>query len=129
MTNASRKYQEANKEVKRSCREDKWNYKNNLAKDAENAAMKGDLGTLYNIARKLGARSQNTNKPIRDLQGKVIKNIEEELKCWEDHFEQVLNCPEPSSPLNLTEGPELPMHTGNITKSEIHETLKSLKNG
>ena len=57
--------------------EDKRNYVNNLAKDAENAAMKlGDLGPLYNITRKLSGRSQNTNKPIRDLQGKVIKNME-----------------------------------------------------
>ena len=46
---------------------------NSLAKDADNAAMKGDLGTLYNITRKLNGRSQKTNKPIRDIQGKIIK--------------------------------------------------------
>ena len=46
-----------------------------------------------------------------------------------DHFEQVLNRPEPSNPPNLTEGPELPIRTGSIIKSEIREALKSLKNG
>ena len=71
MRNASRKYQEANREVKRRCRGDKRNYVNNLAKDAENATMKGDLETLYNISRKLSRRSRNTNKPIRDLKGKL----------------------------------------------------------
>ena len=91
MRKASRKYQKANKEVKRSCKEDKRNYVNNLAEGAENAAMKGDLGILYNITRKLSGRSENTNKPIRDLQGKVIKNMEEEMMHWKEHFEQVLN--------------------------------------
>ena len=38
--NANRKYQEANKDIERSCREDKRNYVNSLANDAENAAMK-----------------------------------------------------------------------------------------
>ena len=52
MRNAKRMYQKADKEVKRSCRKDKRNYVNNLAKDAENTAMKGDLGTLYNITRR-----------------------------------------------------------------------------
>ena len=66
MRNAKRKYQEADKKVKRNCGEDKRNYANNLAKDAENAAMKGDLGTLYNITRYLSGRSQNTNKTIKD---------------------------------------------------------------
>ena len=103
MRNANRKYQEVNKEVKRSCREDKRNYVINLAQDAENAAMKGDLGTMYNITRKLGGRSQNTNKPIRELQGKAIKNMKEELKRWKDYFEQVLNRPEPSNLPNLAD--------------------------
>ena len=91
--------------------------------------MKGDLGTLYNITGKLSGRSQNTNKSIRDLQGKVIKIMEEEMMRWKDHFEQVLNRPEPSNSPNLTEGPELTIRTGNITKSEIRDALKSLKNG
>ena len=38
-------------------------YVNNLAEDVDNAAMKGDLGTLYNITRKLSQTSQKTNKP------------------------------------------------------------------
>ena len=95
MRNAKRKYQEADKEVKRSCRKDKRNYVNNLSKDAENAAMKGNLGSLYNITRKLSGRSQSTNKPFKDIQGKIIKNMDEELKRWKDHFEKVLNRPDP----------------------------------
>ena len=51
MRNANRKYHEADKEVKRSCRENKRHYVSNLAKDAENAAMKGDLGTPYCITK------------------------------------------------------------------------------
>ena len=50
--------------------------------------------------------------------------MEEELK-----HEQVLNQLEPLNPLNLAEGPELQISTGNITKSEIRDVLKSLKNG
>ena len=66
MRNASRKYLKANKEVKRSCRKDKRNYVNNLATNAENAAMKGDLGTLYSITKKLSGRPQNTNKKTQN---------------------------------------------------------------
>ena len=55
--------------------------------------------------------------------------MEEELKRWKDHFEQVLNRADPLSPPNHTEGPELPICTGNITKIEIRDALKNLENG
>ena len=45
--------------------------------------------------------------------------MEEELKRWKDQFKQVLNHSDPSNPPKLAEGPELPIRTGNITKSEV----------
>ena len=40
-----------------------------------------------------------------------------------------MNRPDPLNPPDLEEGLELPIRTGNITKTESRNALKSLKNG
>ena len=54
--------------------------------------------------------------------------MEEELKCLKDHFKQELNLPDPLNSPDLADGPELPIRIGNITKIEIRDALKRLKN-
>ena len=48
---AQREYCEKDREVNRSCKNDKGTYANNLTRDAEEAACKGDIKTLYNITQ------------------------------------------------------------------------------
>ena len=89
---ASAKYQEACRDVKRLCRRDKRNYTNNLAAEGETAARQRDLKTLYSISKKLNGRLQNKDRPVRNKEGKLLKNIDEDLKRWKEHFEKCLTA-------------------------------------
>ena len=55
-----RKHQEINIEVKKCCRQGKRKYINELATEAEQAAYRGDIKTLYNVTKTLSKRKQIT---------------------------------------------------------------------
>ena len=117
------------KEVKKQLRADKRSYINEIAAQAEEAAGKGDLKTLYATTRLLSGRKTNPNRPVRDKEGKLITSIEEQLKRWKEHFQEVLNRPPPTLRPHLRPGEPLNINTGEITKTEIRKALASLKSG
>ena len=78
-------------EVKKQLRSDKRHYINTIAEEAEEAAGKGDLKTLYATTRLLSGRHTNPNRPVRDKEGKLLTSIDEQLQRWKEHFEDVLN--------------------------------------
>ena len=53
---ANENCKEIDKEVKQHCRQDKRNFVNELATEAEHAAYIGDIKTLYNITKTLSNR-------------------------------------------------------------------------
>ncbi|CAC5366722.1 unnamed protein product [Mytilus coruscus] len=59
---AQNKHQFLNKEVKKCRRKDKREYVNDLATEAEFAAYKGDIKTLYNITKTLSRRKTQLSK-------------------------------------------------------------------
>ena len=73
----SARYQELNREVKRSCRSDKRVYVESEAERAEEAGKRGDMRTLYEITRKLSGRFQRTCKPVRNEAGVLLRTVDE----------------------------------------------------
>ena len=59
---ASAKYQELNREVKRSCRRDKRVCLESEAERAEEAGRRGDVKTLYEATRRLSERFQKASE-------------------------------------------------------------------
>ena len=59
------------KEVKRSARRDKRVFVEKLANEAETAAAKGDLNTVYKITKQLSGQNNTCNKPVKDKHGKL----------------------------------------------------------
>jgi len=126
---ASTVYNEMAKEVKKSLRSDKRQYFNEIAEQAESAALKGDLKTLYSTTKQLSGRRNNPNRPVRDKKGKLLTSVEDQIARWREHFQEVLNRPPPENPLDLEPGDALDINTGEITKQEIHKAINSLKVG
>ena len=126
---ATARYTEVAKEVKKKLRADKRDYVNDLAQQAEIAAEKGDLKALYDTTRQLSGRKSNPNRPVRDKQGQLLTSVEAQLARWKEHFEEVLNRPPPQNPPVLDPGEPLDINTGEITKQEIRKAVKALKNG
>jgi membrane-bound ClpP family serine protease len=87
------KYAEKNREMKRNVRKDQRNWTDNLSYQAEEAANKGNLKELLAIARVLSRKQIKGNRTIRNKDGTLQTNTEEQLKSWQEHFSKILNLP------------------------------------
>ncbi|XP_073668649.1 uncharacterized protein [Paramisgurnus dabryanus] len=124
------KYTQINKKVKKSARKDKRLFYDALATEAEQAAGKRDLSTLYKVTKTLSTKKTNVDKPVKDRVGNPISKEKDQRQRWADHFKELLNQPLPS------ERPDIPpadsplkVNTNPPTKAEILKALKILKNG
>ena len=85
---------------------------------------------FYNTTKKLSARYQLTEKPIKDKEGKTLTSAEEQLKRWVKHFSELLNRPAPEDPPDIPPAKiELPINCGKPTRQEIRNAVQSLKDG
>ena len=128
-SDAKKRYQELNREVKRRCNKDRRVYVESEAGRAEEAGQRGDARTLYKITRKLSGRFQNTFKPVRNKEGLLLRSAEEELHRWREHFQRVLNHEQSPNPPEAEPNDEFNIRTGRITRIEIKNAIKKLKNG
>jgi hypothetical protein len=88
---ANKEYQSRNKEVKKMIRNDKRKYIEQLADKAQEAASLGNIKELYEKTKLLSQRNWVRNKPIKDKQGVLITNEEEQSQRLKEHFQEVLN--------------------------------------
>ena len=113
-------------------RNDRRNWTENLIAEAETAANKGHMKTVYEITRVIGNEKKGTTTTtIKDKDGKILSSIEERKKRWKEHFEEILNRPQPENPIVVVnEGNEIKeINIGLISKDEISKAMKKLKNG
>ena len=129
MMKAQRKYAEKDKLVKRSARSDKRKYLDDMAQEAEQAAVKGNLREVYCITKKLTGKFRTSDMPIKDKTGNLITNQEDQKKRWMNHFEELLNRPPPENPPQIDPASEdLDIETEPPSREEIEEAIKKLKN-
>lgn len=122
-------FTQMNKEVKKSARKDKRHFYDALATEAEEAAEKRDLSTLYKITRTLSTKKTSPDKPVKDKEGNPINREPDQRQRWADHFEELLNRPPPTTKLDIPPADSLlKVNTNPPTKTEILKALKTLKN-
>ena len=121
-------YREKNRAVKRSSKKDKRNYLQDKATEAQGAAAVGDSRTLYKITRELTGSWKTQNTVVRDKEGKIISKEEDQRARWAEHFQSVLNRPEPEVPAVIQGGArEFEMKKGPITCLEIEKAIRETK--
>src|SRR6218665_815937 len=129
----TREYREKDKEVKKRCREDRNKYILEKTKEAEEAAVSGDSKTLFHIVKELAGKTKMETLPIKKSSGQITKTHDEQVQRWREHFEGVLNCPEPTVQFEasdmLHESEVLDIGTDAITEDEVRKAMQSLKNG
>jgi endonuclease/exonuclease/phosphatase family metal-dependent hydrolase len=128
--NARERYKALDKHVKRMIRDDKREQLNTLAKRAEDAAAVYNMRDLYNITRKISNTARSTNVPVKDRDGVLLTNVEEQLTRWKEHFMEVLNLQRDGIEVTETRNTRsLNIRTAPPTRTEIRNAIKALKNG
>ncbi|CAH8489661.1 unnamed protein product [Heterobilharzia americana] len=89
-------YRTLDKEVK-SARRDERHFYDTLVSEAEQAAGKRDLTTLYQMTRLLCGREEINTDETNDSDGNLVSKEEKQRKRWADYFKKLLNRP-PSPP-------------------------------
>lgn len=124
-------YKGKDKEIKKQIKIDKKAWIDNMAKEAEEAAGKHHMKTLYSITKRLSNEKPKKCMAINDKDNQTITNSEDRRKRWKEHFNEILNRPEPDDPLTI-ETDEIELVDIDInppTLREIQEAIKKLKNG
>ncbi|XP_078603943.1 uncharacterized protein LOC144877771 [Branchiostoma floridae x Branchiostoma japonicum] len=128
--NAMKQYNSADRKVKKSCRRDKRKWFSDKAAEAEEAASKQDMRTLYKITKTLSGKRRQINKPVQGKDGQLLATKEQQMDRWREHFKEILNRTPPPNPPEVDPPTEvLRIHTGPPTKTEIRTAISSLKNG
>ena len=95
--------------------------------EAEEAASKNGLKTLYATTRSLSGRHCNPNRPVRNKEGRLLTTVEDQPARWKEHFQEVLNRPASEQRPQLNSGNPLDINIGEITIEEIHKAPVVLK--
>ncbi|VDO95649.1 unnamed protein product [Schistosoma margrebowiei] len=121
---------EASKQMKKSIIADKQKYVEELAKTAEKAAGEGNMKKLYDTTKKLAGRYTKPERPVKDKEGKLVTEIQQQRNRWVEYFEEHLNRPVPMNSLDLEAAhTDLPIDVNPPTKEEIKMATKQIKRG
>ena len=127
---AQQLYAFKDREVKKSARKDKRHFIEELACKAELAASRGELSTVYKVTKQLCGNFTSHPPPVRAKDGSPLTSEREQTARWVQHFQEVLNQPEPDQPAS----PDPPQDILDIdvsppTPSEVRKAIKATKNG
>ena len=109
-------YSEKDKEVKRSLRKDKRDWRNGVAQEAEDAASQGQMQGVYESTRKLYNEGPRKAGMVKNKEGKAR---------WQEHFAEVLNRPVPEVATEVEETDVInnSIAIGEITRGEVKECI------
>ena len=114
-------YSIKDREVKKSMKRDKKQWFEDLATEAETAASNGNMKAVYNITKTLSKDKSKQMEHIKDKNGTLLTKENEVKPRWKEHFNEVLNRPEPPEPPELaSEGIEtLPINIDHFKRNKI----------
>ncbi|XP_059176593.1 uncharacterized protein LOC131956194 [Physella acuta] len=123
-------YCEVNRMVRKSAKEDKRQFTQEMIEEAETAARQGKIKRLYEVTRTLSGKNINPIKPVKDKVGNILTSDTEQRDRWVQHFDDILNHPLSS---NIPDIPPanhlLDVCTDPPTRLETIRAIKSMKNG
>ena len=85
---------------------------------------------LYRINQMLNNGFKNNDVPVKDTDGNVISKEVEKLARWKEHFESILNRPEPEQVAEIQPAVEdLDICIDPPTMGEVKAAIKMMKSG
>ncbi|VDO83169.1 unnamed protein product [Schistosoma margrebowiei] len=127
---AQAEYIEANKQVKKSIRANKYKYVEELATTMEKAAREGNMKQLSDTTKKLSGKYSKPERPVKDKEGRPITEIQQQRNIWVECFEELLNRPAPINPPDIEAAhTDFPIDVNSPTTEEIRMAIRQIKNG
>ena len=118
-----RSYTQTDREVKRLANVDKKAYVERLADEAEEAARRQDLKTLYRITKTL-----NNNVLVKNKEDNIIFSEADKIPLWKEHFQTIQNRPEPCVIADIPAAREdLDINIDAPTLEEVKASIKEMK--
>ncbi|KAI0215636.1 hypothetical protein LSAT2_032304 [Lamellibrachia satsuma] len=88
-----------------------------------------NVRTLYQTG-KLAQVIKNSDAPVKDTHGNLVSSETGKLESWKDHFQTILNRPEPTETAQIPEAEEdMDVNTDQPTLEEVKMAIKMMKNG
>ena len=112
---------------------DKRRWTEEIAEEAENAARKQHMKTLYTLTTVLSNERPRQSAAVMDKNGKILNGKESKTRRWLEHFTEVLNRENPSNPTSEAEielsdeGEEI--ETREPSRAVVRKAIGHLKNG
>ena len=109
---------------------------NGIASEAEDAARKQHMRTLYGLTKVLCNERSKSSTTILDKRGNLVSGKKEMQARWTEHFREELNREEPTDPITIEDESEFEL--GGLieeivitepTIGEIKAAIERLKNG
>ena len=120
------KYREKDKEVKKSCRRDKRHWIESKGAEAQEAANINDTKSIYRIVCELTNSRSISSVPNKSKDGRTLVTEEEQSNRWMEHFEGVLNQPEPTNLIDFEQETPMTLLDVTIGNISIEEVTKSI---
>ncbi|VDP54452.1 unnamed protein product [Schistosoma curassoni] len=116
--------------MKKSIRADRKTYVEELATTAEKAAREENMKQLYEKTKKLAGKYSKPERPVKDKEGRLITEIQQQWDRLVEYFEELLNRP---APMNLPDikaaHTDLPIDLNPSTMEEIRMAIRQIKIG
>ena len=102
-----------------------------LAKQAEHAANRGEQRTLFTLTKNITNESCRKSTPVKNKDGKVITSEADQIERWREHFSEVLNSEAPGDPVDVPNNElfDIDIDTKLPTIEEIEKSIKALVKG
>ena len=121
-------YRAISKTAKKSARRDKRLHLEQVATEVEQAANQNRMKEVYDATKKLSGKCSRGSSHIRDNSGTLLKQADETMDRWVEHFSNLLNRPSPDEEVVIPPSEPLVIDTNPPTLVEIKEAIKTLKN-
>ena len=100
------------------------------ADEAEEAARRQDLKTLYIITKTLSGRYINSERPVKDKEDNIIFSEADKNTRWKENVQTILNRPEPYVIADIPAAREdLDINIDASTMEEVKAAIKEMKSG
>ena len=84
---------------------------------------------MHTITKQLCGKNTNHSGPVKEKGGDVVPTEHQQVARWVQHFQEVLNRPEPVEPAEPPAEDILKINIAPSSKEEVRVSMKAMKSG